>query len=310
MKPVISRRRLPPLNAMRAFESAARHESFKEAAAELKVSQSAISHQVKGLEAALGVELFVRKARAVELTRAGKIYYVVLRDAFERISEGTDLIRARGSAGAITLQAYSTFTVRWLIPRLPRFQLLHPEVLVRLHTSQDDVNFDRDDVDACVMIGVPTNQELHYDHLFGCELYPVCSPTLLEKRGPIDSPERLAEHTMIQVYPSENDWWVWLEANGVGDVDPDSGLQFDSYDLALVAALQGMGIALGQQPYMSRDMKSGMLVEIFPGRRIRNPNDWYFVCRKGKKDCSKIEALRSWLLQEVAADSELSVGRI
>ena len=308
MRPVISRRRLPPLNAMRAFESAARHESFKEAAVELKVSQSAISHQVKGLESVLGVELFVRKTRAVELTRAGKIYYAILRDAFDRISEGTDLIRAPGSSDAMTLQVYSTFTIRWLIPRLPRFQQLHPGIQVRLHASQDDVNFHRDDVDACVMIGKPTNQELHYDHLFGCELFPVCSPALLEKRGPIGSPEHLAEHPMLQVYPSDSDWWVWLEANGVHNVNPDSGLQFDSYDLALIAALQGMGIALGQQPYMSRDLDSGMLVEIFPGRRIKNPNEWYYVCRKEKKDYSKIETFRKWLLEEVAADPELFIG--
>jgi LysR family transcriptional regulator, glycine cleavage system transcriptional activator len=303
-----SRPRLPPLNALRAFEAAARHGSFKEAALELHVSQSAISHQVKGLEEALGVELFVRKTRAVELTPNGRIYYPVLREAFNRIADGAELIRTPAAAGVVTLQAYSTFTMRWLIPRLPGFQRAHPDIHLRLHTSQQDVDFDRSDVDACIMIGRPTHPELHYAHLFACELFPVCSPALLAGSRAPGSPKDLGTQVLLQVYPSAGDWRVWLDAHGVRNANPDAGLSFDSYDLALFAALQGMGVALGQQPYVSRELRSGLLVELFPGRRVANPNEWYFVCRKERKDYAKIDAVRSWLLAEVANDNDLLIG--
>jgi len=299
---------MPPLNALRAFEAAARHGSFKGAALELHVSQSAISHQVKSLEDALSVALFVRKTRAVELTPNARIYYPILREAFNRIADGAQLIRAPAAAGVVTLQAYSTFTMRWLIPRLPGFQQSHPDVQLRLHTSQQDVDFDRSDVDACIMIGRPDHSELHYVHLFSCELFPVCSPALLAKPGAPGSPKDLSAQVLLQVYPSATDWWVWLNAQGVRKANPDAGLNFDSYDLALFAALQGLGVALGQQPYVSRELRTGLLVELFPGRRVANPNQWYFVCRKERKDYAKIDALRSWLLAEVAGDNDLLIS--
>jgi LysR family glycine cleavage system transcriptional activator len=179
------KRRLPSLNALRAFEAAARHMSFKEAAEELSVSQSAVSHQVKGLEDALGVALFARRTRGVELTRKGAMYYPVLRSAFESIAEGTDMILEEQSVSVLTLHVYSTFTIRWLLPRLASFQESQENVQVRLHTSQSDVNFEQNDVDAAIMIGQPRDKALHYDYLFSSELSPVCCPAYLEKHGPL-----------------------------------------------------------------------------------------------------------------------------
>jgi LysR family transcriptional regulator, glycine cleavage system transcriptional activator len=299
------RRRLPPLNALRAFEAAARHLSFKEAANELNVSQSAVSHQVKTLEDVLGTSLFMRKVRAVELTRKGRLYYPILRAAFESIAEGTQIILEEASIAVFTLHVYSTFTIRWLLPRLARFQEAHPDIQVRLHTSQDDVNFDQDDIDAAIMIGQPVNPNLHYDYLFDCELFPVCSPLYLERHGPLHNPIELAKHPLLQVYPSAGDWHVWLEANDVRGVQPDSGLQFESYDVALSSAVQGMGIALGQQPYVEREFASGTLVEVFPYLRIPNPNRWFLACRSEKRHATKLEAFRRWLLDEALADQAL-----
>jgi len=147
------RKKLPPLNALRTFEAAARNGSFKHAAAELCVSHSAVSHQIKQLESRLGVELFVRKARSVELSKRGQEYYPVLRAAFDQIAEGTERIFTPDQPGIITVQSYSTFAIRWLIPRLPSFRERHPEVFVRLHTSQWDVDFEHEDIDVCVLIG-------------------------------------------------------------------------------------------------------------------------------------------------------------
>lgn len=299
------RRKLPSLNALRAFEAAARHLSFKEAAEELSVSQSAISHQIKGLEDQLGLPLFVRKTRGIELTRKGKMYYPILRNALDSIAEGTQILLESTSPSVLTLQVYSTFTIRWLLPRLARFQEKYPEIQVRLTTAQEDVDFEQNDVDAAIMIGMEENPALHYDHLFDVELFPVCSPGFLEKAGPLGSARDIQAVHFLQVYPSANDWYVWLEKNGCDQVSPDLGLQLESYDIALNSAIQGAGVALGQQPYVTRELENGSLVEVFPGQRERNPRSWYLVCRKEKRDQGKLASFRSWMLEEVAADETL-----
>jgi LysR family glycine cleavage system transcriptional activator len=301
------KRQIPSLNALRAFEAAARHMSFKAAAEELSVSQSAVSHQIKALEEALGFPLFARKTRSVELTRKGRLYYPILRNAFDSIAEGTQVILEEKSVSVLTVQVYSTFTIRWLLPRLSRFQEQHEDVQIRLHTSQADVNFDQEDVDAAIMIGQPTNASLHYDHLFNCELFPVCSPRYLEKHGLIETPADLLGHSLLQVYPSGQDWNVWLEAQAVDQVNPDSGLQLESYDVALNSAIQGMGVALGQQPYITHELDSASLVELFPGRRVENPNHWLLAYRSEKRGQHKIAVFRDWLLEEVAIDQGLGM---
>ena len=302
---VIDRRKMPPLTALKSFEAAARNGSFRDAAAELCVTHSAVSHQIKQLEQHLGVELFSRKPRAVELTRAGQAYYPVIRDAFEKILEGTELLLRPQSSNVLTIQLYSTFAIRWLIPRLPSFSSRHPEIQVRLNTAQTDVDFEHDDVDMCVMIGNRESPGLHYDHLFRSELFPVASPALANGPRAIRSIEDLREHTILQVYPSRKDWYVWLDGTGLQGLDPESGLQFDSYDHALSTAVQGMGVALGMQPYISRDLESGLLVELFPEQRVGADGDWYLVCRKERSDQDKFEAFRQWLLEEINADTDL-----
>ena len=222
------RSRLPSLKALRTFESAARHGSFKKAAVELCVTHSAVSHQVKKLEKSLGVELFLRKSRSVELTRIGRAYYPALRDAFDRIAAATDLTVYSKTSSALTLQVYSTFAIRWLIPRLGLLSQTHLEVQPRLVTSQDDVDFERDDVDVCVMQGRRSNANLRYDFLFSSRVFPVCSPSMLESYSIEGDPSNLAGAPILQVYPSSTHWWVWLEQNNVKSVDPDAGQQFDS----------------------------------------------------------------------------------
>ena len=288
-----------PLNALRAFEAAARNKSFKLAAEELFVSHSAISHQVRRLEDYLSVELFHRVPRGVELTRAGRVFFSPLREAFERIEEATDLVLAPRSEGPLTLQVYSTFAVRWLVPRLPAFNRAHPDVVIRLHTSQSDVNFEHEDVDLCVMVGVAEAAEVRYDFLFPKEVFPVCRPQLLKGQAPLETPADLARHSLIQVYPSRQDWYQWLERYDVEGVDPEAGVQVDSYDLAFNTAAQGLGIALGMTPFVSRELESGALVEAFPGCRLTAPGGWYLACRQGQSDDDRVVAFREWLLEEV-----------
>ncbi|MBT4518819.1 MAG: transcriptional regulator GcvA [Halieaceae bacterium] len=298
------RNKLPPLNALRSFEAAARHSSFKEAADELCVSHSAISHQIKLLETNLGLELFTRKARAVELTRSGKLYYPVLREAFDNILEATQKITAPHAADIITVQVYSTFAIRWLIPRLPNFQLQHPDIQLRLNTAQAEVDFSHSDVDACIKIGLPDEPGLSYRHLFSAEVYPVCSPSLLTQGRGISKLQDIENHTILQVYPSPKDWDMWLRANNLEHIDPNAGLQFDSYDHALATAVQGLGVAMGMQAYLSRELASGTLVELFKDSRISHYDDWYFVCRAGKEKTRKITLFGDWLCAQILADEE------
>jgi LysR family glycine cleavage system transcriptional activator len=298
-------RRLPPLNALRSFEAAARHGGFAAAAEELCVSHSAISHQVKKLEQYLGVELFSREGKGVNLTAAGSEYYPAIRAAFDRIADATGLIVAPHAPGIVTLQVYSTFAIRWLIPRLPEFQARYPEIRIRLHTSQSDVNFEHEDVDLCVMIGQPAHGDLHYDYLFSSRIFPVCSPALLQRSNPLEHPQDLAKHNIIQVYPSKRDWQTWLQKMNVSGVNPNAGQQFDSYDLAWNTAIQGLGVALGMEPFVNRDIEAGLLVEIFPGEMVHPDGDWYLACRKEKLDQKSFRLFREWLIAEVDRDEAM-----
>lgn len=303
------RKKIPPLNSLRSFEAAARYGSFKSAADELCVSVSAISHQIKQLEHTLNIELFIRKTRAVELTKIGKQYYPILRDAFDKIADGTDLILKPTRPDVLTIQLYSTLAIRWLIPRLPDFQKKHPNINVRLNTSQLDVDFDKSDVDACLMIGNKTANGLHYCYLFSCEVFPVCSPNLLKDKDRLERPEQLCDYTILQVYPSDRDWYIWLDAMGCTKVDPETGLQFDSYDHSISTALQGMGIALGMQPYVEKELNSGMLIEPFPDMRVKHHNEWYFVYRQEKFEQKKIQLFESWLIEQIESDPSLLASR-
>lgn len=303
------RSRIPSLNALRTFEAAARAGSFKSAADELCVSHSAVSHQIKQLEHELGVELFLRKPRSVELTRLGRTLYPILRDAFDRIAEGTDIVLSAKSHSTLTLQVYSTFAIRWLIPRLPDLGRQHPDLRIRLHTSQSDVDFEHEDVDLCVMIGQRSSASLRYDYLFSTRIFPVCNDEVMSRYALAESPSRLAHAPILQVYPSRRDWWFWLAQNDVDGVDPDAGQQFDSYDLAMNAAKQGIGVALGMEPFVNRDMGVNQLCEPYPNRRVFTPNDWYLVCRDEKYGRSDVASVREWLLNQVALDKSMLMSR-
>lgn len=293
------------MTALRAFEAAARNASFTEAGQELCVSQSAISHQVRSLEKALGADLFVRDARSIALTRAGRAYYPILREAFDRIAEGAALMSGTSAADPVILQVYSTFAIRWLIPRLPDLQSKYPDLRVRLHTSQSDVDFEHDDVDLCVMIGRPSRADLRYDYLFSSRVFPVCSPEFCERLQLWDYPERLRDAPLLQVYPSKKDWWVWLQQQELSGIDPDAGQQFDSYELAINAAVRGLGIGLGIEPFVTRELALGLLVEPFPGSRVEHPDDWYLVCRENHAERTGIAAFRQWITVAVENDGDL-----
>lgn len=299
-------RSIPPLNALRAFEAAARTGSFKDAARELHVSQSAVSHQIKHLEKVLGVKLFDRGTRAVVLTEAGRTYLPFLQQAFDSISDGTRLLTRVTREDVLTVRMYSTFAVRWLVSRLHRFQDRHPDLKVRLMTSQLDAAFPDEDIDLAVMIGRPLQGRVHYEYLFSPTMFPVCSPKLLTARKRIKRPGDLAAFTILQVYPSAGDWAAWLAATDVTGVDPDAGLRFDSYDHALRMAARGMGVALAMQPYVSEDLAAGLLVAPLPRHQVPAPGDWYLAYMEDHRRVRKIAVFQAWLLEEIIADKDLA----
>jgi LysR family transcriptional regulator, glycine cleavage system transcriptional activator len=299
-------RSIPPLNALRAFEAAARTGSFKDAALELHVSQSAVSHQVKHLENVLKTTLFDRGNRAATLTEAGRNYLPFLKQAFDSISDGTRLLTRVPREDILTVRTYSTFAVRWLIPRLHRFQSRHPNLQVRVTTSQLDPVFPDQDLDVAVTIGQPVQGRVHYQYLFSPTMFPVCSPKLLGGKTRLKRPSDLSGFTILQVYPSAGDWPAWLVATGAKGVDPDGGLRFDSYDHALRMAARGMGMALAMQPYVSEDLAAGLLNVPLPRHTVPAPGDWHLVYMADHRRLRKIKAFQTWLLEEIDADESLA----
>ncbi len=289
-------RRLPSLNAVRAFEAAARHLSFSRAADELHVTHAAISHQVKGLETYLRVPLFRRLNRAVRLTEAGQAYLPPLRDALDNIAQATARIRDGESAGALTISTSPPFAAKWLVPRLSAFREAHPEIDVWLTPSFHAVDFAREEVDAAVRWGGGEWPGLRADLLGTMDVFPVCSPRLLRGPQPLRTPEDLRHHPLIHDASGE-DWRRWLAAAGVSVV-PAPSLHFHDSSLVIQAAIEGQGVALAYSALVADDLAAGRVVRPF---EISLPTDYcyYFVCPRPVAETPKIAAFRAWLLDTV-----------
>ena len=284
-------RRLPSLNAVRAFEAAARHLSFSRAADDLNVTHAAISHQVKGLETYLEVPLFRRLNRAVRLTEAGQAYLPPLRDALDTIAQATARIGGGESAGALTISTSPPFAAKWLVPRLSAFREAHPEIDVWLTPSLRVVDFAREDVDAAVRWGAGGWPGLRIDLLGTMDVFPVCSPCLLHGAHPLRNPEDLRHHALIHDASGE-DWQRWLAAAGVGGVVPAPSLHFHDSSLVIQAAAEGQGVALAYSALVADDLAAGRLVRPF---EISLPSDYcyYFVSPEATAGTPKIVAFRT-----------------
>src|SRR5215813_7641157 len=235
-------RRLPSLNALKAFEAAARHESFTRAAEELCVTQGAVSHQVKALEVELGIKLFNRERQRLLITEGGREYLTVLRDAFDRIAVGTERVVQRQSAGVLTVSTSPDFAAKWLVHRLGRFAEVHPGIDLRVSATMHHVDFAREDIDLAVRHGDGNWNGLHVARLCSEELFAVCSPKLLSGRPRVRKPHDLLKFPLLHV--SDRDGWrQWLDFAGVDGVDPTRGPVLDQASMAIDAAVDGQGIA-------------------------------------------------------------------
>ncbi|MGB1262948.1 MAG: transcriptional regulator GcvA [Cognaticolwellia sp.] len=301
--------RLPPLNALRAFEASARQLSFTRAAEELFVTQAAISHQIKALEDNLGIKLFMRKNRALLLTEEGQSYYLDIKDVFNALHEATERLLARGAKGAITVSLQPSFAIQWLVPRLNTFNLLHPDIDVRIKAVDQPENSLTEDVDIAIYYGRGRWSGIHAEQLHTEYLVPVCSPLLLSGRKPLTTIEDLAHHTLLHD-TSRRDWKRWFKHVNVAGGNVNHGPIFSHSAMVLQAAIHGQGVALAHSVLAKPDIDAGRLVCPFKEVLI-SKNSYYIVCREQQVELGKIAAFRDWVLQTVADEqATLEEGQV
>ncbi|TFL10216.1 transcriptional regulator GcvA [Pusillimonas caeni] len=294
-------RRLAPLNAMRAFESAGRHLSFSRAADELHVTQSAISRQVRLLEDQLGVSLFERKPRSISLTPKGKQYLDDITDAFALLEDATNRVRERQNADILKLQVFSTFALRWLIPRLGNFAEEHPEIEVQLMTLSPSkpVNFEHEFTDACIRTGFGDWPGMRSDRLISNKLIAVCSKDVAKT---LSSPDDLAKVTLLHSYARPDDWRKWLSPLGASSVDPSRGLKFENSSLAYQAAIEGIGVAIAQAGLVQKELQNGDLVIPFP--YVMPAEKTYFLISPNRQEPQRIAVFREWILRKCREEDD------
>jgi LysR family glycine cleavage system transcriptional activator len=285
--------RLPPLNALRTFEAAARHLSFTRAAAELSVTQAAVSHQVKALESHLGFPLFRREPRRLLLTDQGQLYGQALRDVFARLHEATARVREPGVRQILTISVIPSFAARWLVPRLGELQAALSDIDVRVAPDREAADFAADGVDVGIRFGFGRYPGLRTWPLFTDEAFPVCSPAVARQ---LRRPEGLRRHTLLHD-DSHEGWTRWLRAAKVRGVDPERGPIFTDAALLLDACSAGQGIALGRKVLAAADLAAGRLVRPF-WRAIPVDRAYFLVCPERLADVPKVARFRAWILAE------------
>ncbi len=297
------KRRFPPLHALRAFEATARLLSFQQAADELSVTHSAVSHQIKKLEEALGQPLFERLGRSIALTDAGRRYFVEIHAALNQIEHSTQMIFGEPDKGNLTVQVYMTIGSRWLIQRLGHFRQQYPDIHIELYNSFLDWDFEPHAADIGIIYSESCDQGLEYQQLFrGC-LIPVCSPDLLTD-GEVKSAAELLQLPFLNISESPDNLPAWLSAQGV-DIDQVRVVsEHDNHLLALEAAIAGQGIAVVHSYFASGDLASNKLV-IPLQRFIAEPGAWYLVQSAQHLTDRKISYFASWLHRQIAGDQWL-----
>ena len=310
------RRPMPPLNALRAFEVAARHLSMTKAAHELHVTAGALSHQIRGLEEALGLKLFRRGVRSLSLTAEGRQLYPALRIGFTHIRDAIDDLAGAGDARILVVSSSPGLTSKWLAPRLYSFSSAHPGIDARVSSSFGNADFTTDGVDVALRnlsVAAVAGPGLVIETLFDLHLLPVCSPKLIAVHGPFATPAALSGVPLIHDESLANraevpDWGEWFRAAGVGDADTSHGLRFSNADHAIDAALGGAGVLLAPDILAYDALRTGQLVVASPPA-LRSGRAYYLVYPENRQDRPTVQAFRTWIMQEVSAlDWDICLG--
>lgn len=290
------KKKLPPLNWLRSFEVSARHLNFTQAAAELNLTQAAVSQQIKGLEAQLGVRLFKRLPRGLELSQEGRAYIPVVHQAIEQLAEATDELFGRGVSKPLVIKSNLVFFTTWLAPRFFDFVSNHPDVDVRFSSNiwvdDGDKEFDLD-----IRHGEGDWPDVHSDRLTWDELVPVCSPKMAGGREPPSSPDVLDDYTLLHVMGYRAGWGHWLNQAGFPQVDGSRGIRFDTLISAIEMAKAGIGIALGRSSLIAEALKTGELIAPF-GKGIETNEAFYLVSPVKAYEHPEAATFRTWILEQ------------
>jgi LysR family glycine cleavage system transcriptional activator len=300
-------RHIPGLQSLKAFDASARHLNFTRAAAELNVTPAAVSHQIKELEEAVGVPLFQRTSRHMQLTRQGQVLKPAIADALEGITRALQKLRQVENPTQVRVTVSPSLAAKWLVPRLDRFLESVPGADVRIDVSSEPLDFDREDIDVAIRFGDGNYPGLVVEKLFHDTLFPVCSPELLKGAKKLREPKDLLQFTLIHldweaqgaVWPN---WRMWMLAAGVKDFNDTRGLHFSQTSLALQAAIDGHGVALGDSTLVGDDLASGRLVKPFE-LALRSPAQfaYHLITRRDTAERPMTKAFRNWIIAEAAA---------
>lgn len=306
------RRTLPPLNALRAFEAAARHCSITLAATELGVTPAAVSHQIRLFEDFVGLPVFARNGRGLALTDAGQAGLKELQEGFAHFAAAMDAIDALGETGTLNVSVAPSFAAKWLLPRLESFQAAHPDIDVHVQASMQLVDFARDGVDLAIRYGAGSYGDLVAEKLLPEAVVPVCSPQLLLGRAPIRSAEELTQFTLLHDDSPDNDpscpsWDMWLRAAGAPPAETLRGPRFNQSSLVLEAAVLGRGIALAKATLAEADLRAGRLVRPISSQSPLGFS-YFIVAPRAKLNLPKVSFFRDWLRRQAAEDSPLAAA--
>jgi len=300
-------RRLPPLNALRSFEAAARYESFTRAAEELHVTQSAVSQQVKALEAQLGVRLFNRERQRLKITPAGRDYLVEIREALDHVGAATERLMQRHSAGVLTVSTSQDFAAKWLVHRLARFAAANSGIDLRVSATMHNVDFAREDVDVAVRHGDGHWPGLDATRLCAEQIFAVCSPKLLAGRNRLRRPADVLKWPLLRLEDQSKAWEQWFTLAEVAAPERLPGPVLNRASMLIDAAIDGQGIALARTTLAAWDLISGRIVRPFD-LSWRPAGTYWIVCPKPAASIPKIAAFRQWLLAEAETDARRLAG--
>lgn len=289
------------MNSLKCFESAARHGSFNKAAKELSVTPSAISHQIKGLESFLGLELFRRTKRKVVLTEAGESYLKPIKSIFEQLENATSELKSKQKSGSLRLAVAPAFLTRWLMPRMERFQQRYPDIEIEISSSTGLIDFSANDIDMAVYFGAGDWEGVEAHYLRPARLAPVCNPRLIKPEQPINKPEDMRFYPLLHVTKRKDEWHDWLQQH---DLDPKlfrRGLMFSSGSLTAGAAAQGLGISLTDPELIMPEIEAGTLKVLFNQHLITN-RSFYLVYEKRRSVTSAMSAFKEWIIEEMAGN--------
>lgn len=295
-------KRLPSLDSLRVFEAAARHLSLTKASAELHVTQSAVSHRIQALEAELGRRLFERYTRRLELTPAGVTLSAGLTRGLAEITRALAALDGAPSVNTINVSVLPSFATRWLVPRLPKFRRLHPEIEVRIAAEEALADLRAGRVDVAVRFGMGRYPGMQVVRLMGDTIFPVCSPQLLKEIGLVSGPRDLLRFSLLHDEVAENDssgtgWGAWFRHFGVTDVLADDGPRFNQAVLTLEAAVSGMGIAMARRSLVLGDFEAGRLVRVLP-HEAPTAYAYFLVCLPENANRRGLARFRDWLIAE------------